>query len=378
MKNNKIIRLLGTGIFVLSAMASCDDMSDIYKGYIEDGERIYIGIADSLSVTPGNCRALVEWKIDNDPKLKESIIKWSDNDSVIVPIEQTGVQWMETVVSNLPEGSLIFTAYTRDIYGNVSLKTEKTQEIYGATYISNLSNRKIAKIKAPEDGKIIMDWNSMDDCVGVNLYYTDKEGNEIKHFVPDDEMQTVLEDVKMGSEFYYTTLYKPTEECLDEFESTPYYMTFPAGYQLDRTGWSAEASSDAESKNDGGPAGDLIDGDFETYWHSLWGDDAAQLPHWIMLDMKEVKTITDVSVYRRLNNNYCKTIEIYYSDKLENDDNSFVLAGTLEYSNAAEENGLTLTLNEAAQARYIKCVITDSYTPPFACLSEIEVSGIED
>lgn len=380
MERNKIIKSLGIGMFVMASLISCNDMSDIYKIYVKGGERIYIGIADSMSVTPGNSKALIEWKLDNDPKLKETIIKWNDTDSVIVPIDNPGEQWQKTIVSNLPEGSVVFTAYTRDLYENVSLSTEKTQEIYGSKYISNLGPRKIAAMEALTDDQVLIEWNSMDNCVGVNLYYKDKEGQEINRFVAHDEMETTLDEVQLGSEFYYTTLYKPTEECLDVFESNPYYMKFPLGYKLDSEGWEAKASSDASSKNDGGDASVLIDGSFDTYWHSSWGSPDAPLPHWILLDMRGMYDITAISIFKKLQSTYCKTIEIYYSNKnednIENDDESFVFIGKIEYMKTDEPNGLELVIDNPLEARYIKCVVTESFTPPYACLSEIKVSGI--
>lgn len=372
MKTNNIIGLLGAGLLAMLTVSSCDDMAGIYKGYVQDGERIYIGIADSLTIVPGNSRAQVKWKLDGDPKLKESIIKWSEKDSVIIPIESTGEQWQETIVSNLPEGSLIFKAYTRDVYGNVSLKTEKTQQIYGATYISNLGPRKIASVEAFSDGSVEIDWNSMDNCVGVNLYYLNKEGNETELFVPADEMVTVLSDAQLGSEFRYFTLYKPTEDCIDAFStSVPYSMKFPAGYQLDTDGWKATASSDDTHKGGGEPMV-LIDNDFNTFWHSSWEPDLP-LPHWVLLDMKKEYLITEVSVYKRLDNTDCKTVEVY----LSLDDVTYDLAGVLEYDQTPNPNGLTLTLDTPVRAKYIKCVVTDSYRVPFVSLSEIKVAGTE-
>lgn len=370
MKTNNIIGLLGAGLLAMLTISSCDDMAEIYKGYVQDGERIYIGIADSLTIVPGNSRAQVKWKLDNDPKLKESIIKWSEKDSVIIPIESTGEQWQETTVSNLPEASLIFTAYTRDVYGNVSLKTEKTQQIYGATYISNLGARKIASVEAFSDGSVEIDWNSMDKCVGVNLYYLNKEGKETELFVPADEMVTVLSDAQLGSEFRYFTLYKPTEDCIDTFStSVPYSMKFPAGYKLDSDGWIPTASSDAAHKGDG-DAWALIDNDFNTYWHSSWDPDAP-LPHWILLDMKKEYIITEISVYKRIGSTDCKTVEVYVSL----DNNTYDSVGILEYAQTPTPEGLTLTLDAPVKAKYIKCVVTDSYRAPYVSLSEIKVSG---
>ena len=57
------------------------------------------------------------------------------------------------------------------------------------------------------------------------------------------------------------------------------------------------------------------------------------------------------------------------------DGNKFEQVGALEYQNTASPNSLTLTLEEPIEAKYLKCVITESYRAPFVSLSEIKVFG---
>jgi len=370
MKTDKILVL---ALALLSSFigTSCSDMSDVYKEYLKQGEYVYIGIADSLTILPGNCRAKVRWKLNADPKLQDCVLKWSENDSVVIPIEKVGEQWMETIIADLPEESLLLTAYTRDIYGNISLKTEKSQAIYGPTYISNLSARKITDIEAIDAENLTIKWNSLDNCVGVNLSYTSQTGEQNQYFVAADELETTLYGAQLGSEFSYVTLFRPTENCIDIFEtSAPHVMSFPSGYLLDRTGWAATASSDASHKNDGGKAEQLLDDNLDTFWHSSWDPDEP-LPHWVLIDMKDEYLITEVTVHKRKDNADCKKIEVY----LSMDGNKFEQVGALEYQNTASPNSLTLTLEEPIEAKYLKCVITESYRAPFVSLSEIKVFG---
>ena len=184
-------------------------------------------------------------------------------------------------------------------------------------------------------------------------------------------METTLHDALLGSQFSYTTLYRPVENSIDVFETlTPYTMTLPSGFVLDRSDWTATASSDATHKNDGGKAQVVLDNNFDTYWHSSWSPNEP-LPHWVLVDMKKEYVITEVSIYKRKDNTDCKKVEIYISA----DGESFNLVGTLEYQKTASPNGLTLALKDPLNAKFLKCVITESYREPFASLSEIKVSG---
>lgn len=129
------------------------------------------------------------------------------------------------------------------------IENRKSQAIYGPTYISNLSARKITDIEAIDAENLTIKWNSLDNCVGVNLSYTSQTGEQNQYFVAADELETTLYGAQLGSEFSYITLFRPTENCIDIFEtSAPHVMSFPSGYLLDRTGWAATASSDASHK----------------------------------------------------------------------------------------------------------------------------------
>lgn len=367
MKAIKILcSLIATGLF-----AACDDMSSVYQEYLDRGEDIYIGIADSLSVIPGNQRAVVKWKIDADPKLKDCVIKWGENDSTIFPIDRTVAEftWMEGELKGLPEGSLVFTAYTRDIYGNRSLKSEKSQMIYGQQYIDAQSPRRIGSIDVYGPNDLTMTWNSMENCVGVNMHYRSQTNEMNDLFIKADQGEVKLTDFILGGEFSYETLYKPSDICLDTFATATKVANFPTMYLLDRSKWVATASSDAAGK-DGETAQVLIDGKNDTYWHSAWGPDAP-LPHWILLDLKKEYAIGEVQVYKREGNTDCKKLNIQVSIDGEN----FTEIGNVAFEKTQIPNGGGVVLGEFVFAKYIKCEITESWRTPYASLSEIKVFG---
>ncbi len=363
----KVLGLMGA---VLS-LVSCGDQNEVFQKYLDQGERIYISIADSLTVYSGNQRAKVKFLVDADPKLKDCVVKWNDNDSVVVPIDKTGNQWLSTTIDNLQEGEANFTVYTRDIYGNHSLPSEMSRKIYGPDYASELVNRGIASVEAVSPSKAKISWYSMTNCVGVNMYYIDKEGNTVKKFIPGDEQETILDNVQLGTELSFTSLYVPIENCIDTFEvAEKSTCKLPEGFMLDTSSWTITASSDATHKKDGGKPELLLDGNLDNYWHSSWAPDAP-LPHWLLIDMQEENNILEVTIYRRSGNTDCKKIELYLSSDGEN----FSHIGDINYEKTAIPQGKALTLDKPVKGRYLKCVITESYRAPYVSLAEIRVMG---
>ncbi|MFD5623206.1 discoidin domain-containing protein [Streptomyces yangpuensis] len=70
----------------------------------------------------------------------------------------------------------------------------------------------------------------------------------------------------------------------------------PAAPVLDRAGWTATAS-DEETTGENGRAANVLDGDTNTIWHSKWTAPAAPLPHSITIDMHRTAVVSAL-VYR--------------------------------------------------------------------------------
>jgi len=132
--------------------------------------------------------------------------------------------------------------------------------------------------------------------------------------------------------------------------------------ELDRKGWTVTASS--EKVSDGGGVVATLDGNFSTYWHSMWGPNEP-LPHWILVDMKQTYDVSKVIVRRRTGNTDTKTVVVETSL----DNVTFNNAGTI--SATADMNPLAFNV---VKARYIKFTVTESNRVPNASISELYVS----
>ena len=121
-----------------------------------------------------------------------------------------------------------------------------------------------------------------------------------------------------------------------------------------------------------------IDGDNETYWHTEWNGDTDQLPHWIVIDLGETKTITGLNYLSRqnppnhtisgLDNGRIANYEIYVSDD-PNNWGTAVDSGT--WTNA---EGMKTANFTAKSGRYYKLVaLSEVHGQKFTNAAEISV-----
>jgi beta-galactosidase len=115
----------------------------------------------------------------------------------------------------------------------------------------------------------------------------------------------------------------------------------------------------------------VLDGDPDTFWHSRWSGEAAQPPHFLVLDLaKELNVGAVVYTPRRGNSNgNIRDYEVY----LSNDPKSWgtpVAKGSFR-RNAREQ---TIRLSQPVKGRYLKLVaLTEQRGQPFAAVAELDL-----
>jgi galactose oxidase len=140
--------------------------------------------------------------------------------------------------------------------------------------------------------------------------------------------------------------------------------------ELPRTGWTATAS-DASA---GSPAGNVLDGDAATMWHSRYEGTPAPLPHSITVDMRSVQDISGLRYLPRQDGNPNGTIG-RYSVTVSRDGATFsapVVTGTWA-DNTVEKAALF----PAVSARFIRLTAETEAggRGPWSSAAEIEVLG---
>ncbi|MDR1155726.1 MAG: SusE domain-containing protein [Bacteroidales bacterium] len=159
--------------------------------------------------------------------------------------------------------------------------------------------------------------------------------------------------------------------------------TLPIG-TLDKTGWEVTASSEDSPYYEGGGKNAVIDGIITSSncWIHGWTY-GAQLPHWIILDMKSPKTILGIITVRgyQWNNGITKSLRYFIGNSADPNDPSWTEIAYGEYPSAVrgvdspEPNTLSLNVDRET-GQYLKLLIEESFNPPDATICEITVYGI--
>ncbi|MFI6642768.1 discoidin domain-containing protein [Streptomyces sp. NPDC050504] len=143
--------------------------------------------------------------------------------------------------------------------------------------------------------------------------------------------------------------------------------------ELPRDGWTA-AASDEETSGEDGRAANVLDGDPDTQWHSRWTGTAAPLPHHITIDMKTSRTVSALSYQPRRAGTNGRIGA--YTVTTSTDGTTFgapVATGTWRDDDTVK--GATFT--SAVTARYVRLTATTEAAGrgPWSSAAEIRLSG---
>lgn len=379
----KILKYAVYSVIAITFTA-CGDLYETHEKYLKMGEEVYIGLADSLQANGGFKRVELKWKLNADPRIDKCVISWNGcEEPVEVKADRTN-DFMSKII-DIPEGKYIFSIIVKSATGKESLPKTISGESYGDKYQSRLPQRGINSMLATPGGVTIY-WASEEYNVGVNLYYTSKDGvRRTIHIKPTDQ-STFIEDFVPGGELILVTLFKPELHAIDEIESLPLSIFFPAYFTLsksewdntyhsqyvdvDRSGWTIEATTE-EQGGEGAVSGyatAVFDGNLATYWHSQWsGGASSPLPHLLTIDMGQEQDIVSVELARRKNNKDTKDVML----SISRDKEQWTELGILNFPNDNNPNAKILLLPQPVQGRYIRASVTGSNNGTNASIAEI-------
>ena len=138
----------------------------------------------------------------------------------------------------------------------------------------------------------------------------------------------------------------------------------------DRSNWDIIGFSSQEANGEGpnnGKAIFALDGNSSTFWHTQWSGASPGPPHYIIIDMKEVKTLHGVSFVGRQGDGSGKPNEVNIQVSLDN--TTWTDAGTFNLLNNKDLQKQFLP-NGFKNARYIKAIINSAYNASYTQVAE--------
>lgn len=201
-------------------LASCTKWDD-FKKFTKDGENIYTGKMDSVTVYSGRLRARLTGILPADPKIVKCKITWnSGQDSVVFPISKGGEPMKFDETFKVEEGVQNFAIQTFDAAGNGSVIVHATGTVYGPRYEAGLANRPVSNAQLFDDGNAIVTWGDINTSLGPQgtwLSYVNNDGDTVSVFFPISASTDTLVNFKQGTKFIYKTVYIPDSLTIDTF-----------------------------------------------------------------------------------------------------------------------------------------------------------------
>lgn len=211
------------GFLLCFTLIQCQSREDTYREFIDDGETIYVGKADSIEVRAGKERLEISWLLLSDPKVSSYKLLWNNgNDSIVNSVVKTeNVDTVRVMLTGMPEYVYNFDIYLLDDFGNSSVRASAIGRTYGEFYQSTLFNRLFTASKRISNG-LEVTWSSpSDEFVSLKLEYLDNEGQIINKIIDRTvEKDTLLNIPVMGS-FKYVSAFLPEPNALDTFYVEP-------------------------------------------------------------------------------------------------------------------------------------------------------------
>lgn len=291
----KLLYSVFFGLATFAGATSCGDLKDTYSEYLGNGERIYVGKPDTITVFEGYGRLKVQGGLKYANTATACVI---EVDGKIYTEEITkGQKEFETLIQDLKEGSYDVKVHTIDKSGNTSLIDILIAQVYGENYLSTLSPKRITSLTPKPNGTMEIEWNQVEKVKDVLLTYTYADGSEAMMTVDAKATKTILPNWKTGAVVKAVTHIKPNEKTLDimSLKADEYNLPEEAHFRLDRANFKdMRMASDAPVYNDLGVP-NLWNEAYNDWWtpfHSHQG-----VPQHVTIDLGIISTISKCKIF---------------------------------------------------------------------------------
>lgn len=153
--------------------------------------------------------------------------------------------------------------------------------------------------------------------------------------------------------------------------------------------WSIAGFSSEETRGEMAPAANAIDGDEDTFWHSVWnggnfapGVTTGKCPQYIIVDLKNEYTLSEVLLYQRKgyrNGPTSAKVEVTSGNPESSTTEWIDLGTTRNMGGESSDAAQPCLLNQVVSARYVKITILTTADPEsYARLREIDFKVLVD
>jgi len=159
---------------------SCGDMDSIHEEYLQ-GETIYAGKLDTLTIRSGYYRAQLEGQTQFLGSSNQLIVEYEDQVD-IYPLEDGTIEdgIYSLILPNLDEKSYEFTITTQDPVGNLSVSQVVAGSVVGDIFVSDQDPREVEDFSFQSDGDYVNFYgNAESEYVIYTLIDYENEDNEI-------------------------------------------------------------------------------------------------------------------------------------------------------------------------------------------------------
>lgn len=211
---------------LLLLFPACSGMQDDIKGYLDEGETIYVGKIDSIKVHPGKNRIMVEVMMPYGMTQTNCIFAWKSPSGKAESKEFDIVRTSEEDIfqfylEQLEEGQHDFKVITKDVKNNSSIIVDVGGYSYGEVYQSTLDNRNINSISISGENSLDaqIDWLPINNeqFNGCDIEYDKSDGTTGKIKTKKDETTTILPSYKAEGNMKWSSTYLPDSLAIDTF-----------------------------------------------------------------------------------------------------------------------------------------------------------------
>lgn len=296
---------------------------------------------------------------------------YSETDSVSASKNELFLQ-LEAVVSPAIGFTDLFSEMDQKEYGSVSVFTEKIK--FGL----DVDNKWDLECQFAVDKDYVAEYNLNNGTFFKALpegTYTMPEAMTLASGTTFTELEVKIEGAPLepGDYMLPVRITKVSQFEISK-EKALYLLNFRIiGYKLDRTSWTAEATSE-ELSGEGavnGRAGCVLDDNLSTFWHSKWQNGEDQPPYELIIDAQKEHVFTQFAMAQRGNGFTDTALGKYYvsSDKI-----NWTEVGVFSMEQIVD---VQLFGVKPTKGRYIKIRIESSHRYGYCSLSEVYVYGLE-